>query len=274
MSELPLPSDPGMDQRRDWIVDIIVDHPKLWGILALVALATTFSPKVSVGAMWFLLLIAEVLAVFLVWGLVRNKKWNRGWILFVATVVGASLFSYGYWLAAPVKAKDGQSRLEVVKVQGLPMQKKDTQQVGFFLNIFYADKGDLATTAMTHRTLYFTDSHLPSSEDIARYMKQASEVEPPASRNDGNEIQPGLLPEHFFTVPQDDSEAIQLKSWADEVTSGRTKLYLFVTMKYFDPSLPKDQVRVTEFCGVFEGTFDLWHNCGNRMYVTSLAKQP
>jgi hypothetical protein len=87
MSELPLPSDPGMDQRRDWIVDIILDHPKLWGILALVAPATTFSPKVSVGAMWFLLLIAEVLAVFWVWGLVRNKKWNGGWILFVATVV-------------------------------------------------------------------------------------------------------------------------------------------------------------------------------------------
>lgn len=274
MPELPFPSDPGVPDRRGRFLDIIVDHPKLWGIVALLAFAATFSPKVSVGATCFLLLIAEILAVFWVSGLVKNKRGKKWRIAGVGAAVGAFLFAYGYWLAAPVKEKSGQSRLEVVNVQGITLQNKVTKQIGFFLNIFYAGKGDLPTTAMTHRTLYFTSSHLLSSEEIAPYRKQASEVEPPALRADGDEIQPGMLPKHFFTVPQDDNEAIQLKSWADDVTSGRAKLYLFVTMKYFDSSLLTDQVRVTEFCGIFDSTFDLWHNCGNRVYVSSLAKQP
>jgi hypothetical protein len=33
MQDLPLPSDPGESEHRDWVVDTIVDHPKLWGIL-------------------------------------------------------------------------------------------------------------------------------------------------------------------------------------------------------------------------------------------------
>jgi hypothetical protein len=272
MSELPLPSDPGTDERRDRILDIIVDHPRLWGILALVSLATTFSPKVSTGAMWVFLVVAEILAVFWITGFVRKTRANNGWILLVGVLVGAALFAYGYWLGAPVKERSGQSLLEIVDIQGVSLQKKDTKQTGFFLNVFYANKGGIAVSAMTHRAIYVASPQPLSAAEIVRYAKQAGDVAAPSSRNDGNEIQPGLLPKHFFTIPQDDNEAIQLKSLANDVTSGKAKLYLFVTMKYFDSSLPADQVRVTEFCGMFERTFDLWHNCGTKTYAST--KEP
>jgi hypothetical protein len=153
------------------------------------------------------------------------------------------------------------------------MQQKDTKHLGFFLNIFYANKGEIAATAMTHRAIYLPSPRLLSADELAEYREQASSIAAP-DQNDGNEIQPGLTPEHLFTVPQEDNDAEQLKGLADETLTGKSRLYLFVTMKYSDADLPHNEIRVSEFCGWFSGTFDMWHNCGNRIYKQTLPGQP
>lgn len=271
MSELPLPSNSDPTETHTRTLDVILDHPKLWGIVALVAFAATFSPKVSVNAMWALLVAAWVLGQCWIAGLFRGKRHALLSGIACGLVLMAALFSCGRWLAIPLKEQPTGSRLEVVKVQGLPMQKKGTNQLGFFINVFYADKGDVPTTAMNHRAVYLPSSHLLSENELLDLRKTAASIENPP-RNDGEEIQPGLTPEHLFTVPQDDNEALQLKQWADDVMAGKIRLYLFVTMKYVDSSLPQNQIRVTEFCGWFMGTFDMWHNCGNKVYTQNISK--
>jgi len=219
--------------------------------------------------MWTLFVVAWCLAMFWIVGLFRGTRGASWWRVACGVILGATLFCTGRWLGSPLKDQSKTSRLEVVKVQGLPMQRKDTNQEGFFLNIFYANKGGIATTAMSHRAVYLPSSHLLSESELLDLKQTADSVETPP-RNDNEEIQPGITPEHLFTVPQDDNEASQLKQWADDAMSNKARLYLFVTMKYVDSSLPVDQIRVTEFCGWFMGTFDLWHNCGNKIYTQSI----
>jgi hypothetical protein len=54
-------------------------------------------------------------------------------------------------------------------------------------------------------------------------------------------------------------------------------MYVFVVLKYRDASLAADEVRVTEFCGWFSGTLDVWGNCGNNRtfveHVTDTAQE-
>jgi hypothetical protein len=83
----------------------------------------------------------------------------------------------------------------------------------------------------------------------------------------GYEIQPGSPPKHYFSAPQDDAEIYQLGAVVPDVLSGKKRMYVFVVMKYQDDALSKTQTRVTEFCGWFSGTFDMWHNCGDLIYV-------
>ena len=56
-ARVALPSNPGAPESG--LVHWILDHPKLWGIVTLIAIAPTFSPKISSGSVWTCLVFAQ-----------------------------------------------------------------------------------------------------------------------------------------------------------------------------------------------------------------------
>lgn len=180
----------------------------------------------------------------------------------VLGVLGAVL-TYAAW-KWPEFWSRRESRLEVTDVVGVLARKGN--QPGFFLNVFYADKGALPVSNMAHRSIVVATEDMTQDEE-ERYKHLARAIEPPPPQP-ADEIQPGTPPKHYFTAPQDDTEISQLGAVAPDVLSGKKRLYLFVVMKYRDDALRNGRTRVTEFCGWFINTFEAWHNCGNRVYVT------
>lgn len=163
-----------------------------------------------------------------------------------------------------------QSRLEVYNVVGVPATHGSAK--GFFFNVFYVNKGNIPVATASHRSIIVSS---PTSMDVneqLKYERYADSVSPPPS-SPISEIQPGVAkvpPEHYFSTPDNDKEIANLWSKYQAAMANQQRLYLFVSMKYFDKSLPSDKVRVTEFCGWFIGNFDMWHNCGsNRIYITN-----
>jgi hypothetical protein len=160
--------------------------------------------------------------------------------------------------------------MEVVDVVGVPLVNKNDKRKGFGLSVFYENKGNIACTIMAHRTFAVAvegTKELPV-EEVANYMKIAHQLRSP-NLNTRYEVQPGAMPRHFFSYPDSDSEIAQMKELSSDVLAEKKRLYLFVVMKYRDDKLPKNQIRITEFCGLFIGNFDMWHNCGmNRIYAT------
>lgn len=188
--------------------------------------------------------------------------------LFALTVAGIVLGLLGVVLTFiawkwPEFWNPRESRVEVTDVVGVQAKKGD--QSGFLLNVFYADKGGLPASSMVHRSIVVATGKMTQEEEernksLARAIKPGSELPT-------EEIQPGTVPKHFFTVPQDDAEIAQLGGVVPDVLIGKKRLYLFIVMKYRDQGLSKGSVRVTEFCGWFANNFEIWHNCGNRIYV-------
>lgn len=157
-----------------------------------------------------------------------------------------------------------QSRLEVTDVVGV--QAKSGNRFGFFFNVFYTNKGTLPVTSMAHRSIVVSTETMTREEE-EHYKQLAKSISPPPPQP-GYEIQPGSPPKHYFSAPEDDAEIAQLGAVVPDVLSGRKRMYVFVVMKYQDEALSKTHTRVTEFCGWFSGTLDIWHNCGGRIYVT------
>jgi len=161
-----------------------------------------------------------------------------------------------------------QSRLVVTSVVGQPV--KNAQNVrGFVLNITYANRGTIPVISMTHRTAMMlnTGEITPKQQAEAEAVMHSPNAAIPAV--DGVEIEPGDTPKHYFSFPGADEQIVQMAATAQTVLDGKLRMYLFVRFKYRDRNLGKGEVRVTEFCGWFQGTFDMWHNCAdNRIYTT------
>jgi len=96
MGEMPSPPAGGSESS---IVHFILDHPKLWGVVTLLAIAPTFAPKVSSGAVWFCLVCAEITTVALASSIA--KKFDGSRIIWALTTGLLSLILfvwYGLWL--------------------------------------------------------------------------------------------------------------------------------------------------------------------------------
>ena len=94
--------------QEESIWDHITDHPKVAGVLALLAFAATFSPKASTLAAWACVLMAWVLVLMVVAGIPLVKTSKRPWvpILITATLLGLGLFRYGRWLTTKTDAPE------------------------------------------------------------------------------------------------------------------------------------------------------------------------
>lgn len=176
---------------------------------------------------------------------------------------------------SPAKRTDRQaveqqkSQLEITKAIGVQAKNTNDGRLGFFLNVFYENKGTIPAKTMSHRAItVFTDgTDLMPDQQEADYKALAQKAPLPDKSTD-IWIYPGSPPEHYFSVPAKDDEIARGGPLAADVVANKRRLYLFLVMKYTDDSLPNNQIRVTEFCGWFMGSLEVWHACGNRIYTT------
>lgn len=88
------------ESKHPW--DFILDHPKFAAFLAFMALATTFSPRVSGGAMWLCLTLAWVFGTAMVWGYPALRVKSSPAVPSALTlVIGIGLVMCGLWLRHP-----------------------------------------------------------------------------------------------------------------------------------------------------------------------------
>jgi hypothetical protein len=127
MGELPLPSDPG-GVAESSSVHWIMDHPKLWGIVTLVAIAPTFSPKVSAGGVWVCLIFAELTTIGLAFSIARKRQESRFWWSTWLGLIGLIGFIfYGSWLVGG-KVPDGNVASAVLHSDTLSHKDESSQK--------------------------------------------------------------------------------------------------------------------------------------------------
>lgn len=201
----------------------------------------------------------------------RSRKVARCCLALVAVLGIPTCLGLLFWPTNAQKAlpTTQESRLEITNIVGVPVTNSKRHSTGFMLSVYYANEGNIAATCMVHRTIIVPSENPLTPAEERQYWKIAGAVPPPSNQNE--EIQPGLAPKHLFSVPQEDDEIEQLGRTAKEVLAGRKRLYVFIAMKYRDRSLPDNQVRVNEICGWFINSFDLWHNCGDRTYISRVV---
>lgn len=154
-----------------------------------------------------------------------------------------------------------QSRLEVSKVNLVEVVNKQGKHSNI-LNVYYINKGMIPTTFAIHRAVVVPSPSLLTSEEQEKYVEIARSAKLPTKFEDQrDDIEPGSPPEHFFSLPEE-NQIDKFGETAAKVLSSESNLYVFIAFKYRDASLPKGQIRLTQYCGLFYQSFDLWHSCG------------
>jgi hypothetical protein len=85
-------------QREPALIHWVLDHPKLAGFAAFIALAVTFTPKASILASWVSLGIATVFGIAMLWGFAAKKQWRRSAKVAYVTLFVLLILSFGMWL--------------------------------------------------------------------------------------------------------------------------------------------------------------------------------
>lgn len=160
------------------------------------------------------------------------------------------------------------ARIDVTNV--VPLPAESDKGTGLFVNVFYANHGTLPVKQMVHRCVVeCSEKPLTAAQENA-LMATADALLFPKNLPGTVEIGPGDYPKRYFSCQQSDEEIISSGRAIDALRT-KHRLYIAIVLKYQDDRMPQDKVIVTEFCGGFNGTFDMWHNCGrNRILVQPL----
>jgi len=169
---------------------------------------------------------------------------------------------------APLAPVESPARIRVTRTQPVPMAVSKAPFPA--MNIYFDNDGDLPAVGYTYRwSAAFSSAYLPGTEiakaqdDLLAWDGWRAQVAANALsdlyRGDGKQL----------SIPNQENQAAEFIKRFDGVFSGTDVLYLFVTFKYTDQSLPPGGLRVTEFCGWYQGN-PLRHECGrNRTFVES-----
>lgn len=196
--------------------------------------------------------------------------WAR-WALSIAVVTLMAFMSWSAYQKATEST--GQAQISVTRIAGVFVINKNTHQQGFGLNVYYRNSGTAGTDWVEHRAVVITSESPLSSSDIEKDRQLARQANLPNGDEAPAEIEANS-PELFFTTPGDDEGFVKMAIEARQVLAGKKRMYVFLTFKYRDQSLPIDKMRLTELCRWAEGNFEAWHLCGvNRTTVVSV-KQP
>jgi hypothetical protein len=119
--------------------DYIADHPKTSGAIALIALATTFSPRLNSGASWICIAGATVLSVGAIDGIpaLRNARFRKTWRVVTAWSAIAIAGAFGLWLNNSKEVDSGSSQLRITQIVFHPVAAGEEPVV----DIHYTNNG-------------------------------------------------------------------------------------------------------------------------------------
>jgi hypothetical protein len=83
------------------LVHFIADHPKLWGMMALVALAVALSGKMSHSGIWICLSFAWILGLLFIREILAVASNQRLYTGLLALLIGVGVLWLGIWLVSP-----------------------------------------------------------------------------------------------------------------------------------------------------------------------------
>jgi energy-coupling factor transporter transmembrane protein EcfT len=85
----------------------VLDHPKLAGLTAFIALALGFSPKTSTLGSWICLIIAAIFGVAMLSGIAEKKHWRKTSRVVVICSLLILVVIFGVWLTGAKEYLDG-----------------------------------------------------------------------------------------------------------------------------------------------------------------------
>lgn len=207
-------------------------------------------------------------AAFIYLCVAHTGKWySRGGVGLSITITLALI---GLRIYRPVNLSGDGAKIEVTSVTGVNLRSELGR--GFGLNITFTNKGNRAAQNVLHKCELVAMNGPMSADEEMKYMDAVgSDPFVPTAQWMANEMQPG--DQSFFSCPEEDKPLLEMEPLSQLVLQGHgERLYAFVTYKYTDALVPANKVRVSEFCGFFRGTFDVWHNCGrNRIFLATAA---
>ena len=113
--------DPGSVHQDKSTWDHITDHPKIAGVLALLALAATFSPKASALASWGCIVIAWSLTVAFAGGapVIRRQNRRKLYTGIIAVCSALGFGAYGAWLTGQGHAREPERSKAYLRVESI-----------------------------------------------------------------------------------------------------------------------------------------------------------
>lgn len=164
-------------------------------LFACLGIAAMYGKDYAVAIRFYSLSAVIFVVRWVTWRELRSHSRWRQWSLTMLGigVAGSCLtWSIAHTLHIKTIEEFGSSRLEVTNVVGIPTANKGTGRAGFFLNVFYANKGSIATSMMSHRSMVVFADHLLTETEEQPYKDESRKGPLPSVQND--EIQPGPPP--------------------------------------------------------------------------------
>jgi len=155
-----------------------------------------------------------------------------------------------------------RSKLRISSSQGHLVRNANTDKQSVAFSIHCVNEGQLAAVGAIHRCTFAVSEELLSETELESLADDAAKFEWLRSNN---EIEPNE--QRFFTCPSDEAGFSALSSHTEAVLAGRSRIYLFVAIKYWDRSMPQKSRNVVERCGWFSGDLQVMHMAGRNRSV-------
>jgi hypothetical protein len=196
----------------------------------------------------------------------------RAWRILAGILGAAMLVWVGVRAWPPPDSIEGHAKIAVAEIRPA---YKEAQVKGTlpppFVNIYFHNIGQLAADQIVDQVVLSPVSNEMDNASIIAEQDKLLRLDDwkawMESRN-GQEMQPGDSG-RFISVPPDpgDPRAGVLKSYLEWGVPTK-RLYVLITDKYIDRTLPPDHHIVTERCSYFIGDDTADHGCGrNRVFI-------
>ena len=244
------------------IVDLVLDHPKLAGLIAFVALAISLSPRATTVGSWICLFVALLFAVAMVAGFREKYRLHTGWIVLMSVAVAAVLGGIGYWLthAAQETPKTvtvtaelhGQSKLLVNSVEFNPAMKGLSREY----NVWFTNIGqEPAQHRRNVSGIGLEDHVLSATETQGKFDNVKNLISTSAAYP--NDQQPS---EKWWFTKDFTYKSLAV---AKKVKRNKAYLYAIVYMTYEDQASGSHE---TAFCAFYQGDMRIAHLCNGANY--------
>lgn len=153
-------------QNKNW-KDHVLEHPKLAGFLAFIALAVAFSPRVSGMASWICIAASVPFGLSMILGFAVKYHWRRGVKLSCSTLLVIGLIGFAIWLNG--WKSEPTSDLAITRVQVLPFG------VGLPMgaSIFYINESSTTLSVQGYGGMYIQTGLSIAKEEDRRKLEES-----------------------------------------------------------------------------------------------------